>query len=198
MRIGNMDKAELRRKLMDCLLKIPPEQRSERSRKACRNLVSTAEFQDASTIMMFLSLPHEVDTSEAILHAWQLGKAVAVPKISWQQRHMIPVQINSLETGFSTAASGLRNPISGLPVPFGEIDLVVTPGLGFDKKGNRLGRGGSYYDRFFANDELKADKCGFAFAEQLIESIPVTEHDEPVEILVTEEEIIYLDNQKGD
>ena len=193
-----MDKAGLRRKLMNCLLNIPSEQRSERSRKACRNLVSTAEFQDASTIMMFLSLPHEVDTSEAILHAWQLGKAVAVPKISWQQRHMIPVQINSLETGFSTAASGLRNPISGLPVPFGEIDLVVTPGLGFDKKGNRLGRGGSYYDRFFANDELKADRCGFAFAEQLIESIPVTEHDEPVEILVTDEEIIYLDNQKGD
>ena len=193
-----MDKAGLRRKLMDCLLNIPSEQRSERSRKACRNLVSTAEFQDASTIMMFLSLPHEVDTSEAILHAWQLGKAVAVPKISWQQRHMIPVQINSLETGFSTAASGLRNPISGLPVPFGEIDLVVTPGLGFDKKGNRLGRGGCYYDRFFANDELKADRCGFAFKEQLIESIPVTEHDEPVEILVTDEEIIYLDNQKGD
>jgi len=148
--------------------------------------------------MIFLSLLHEVDTSDAILHAWQLGKAVAVPKISWEQRHMIPVQINSLETGFSTSASGLRNPTSGLPVPFGEIDLVVTPALGYDKKGNRLGRGGSYYDRFFANDELKADRCGFAFKEQLIDSIPVTEHDVPVEILVTDEEIIYLDNQKGD
>jgi 5-formyltetrahydrofolate cyclo-ligase len=193
-----MDKAELRRKLMDCLLAIPSEQRNERSRKACRNLVSTAEFQSASTIMMFLSLSHEVDTSEAILHAWQLGKAVAVPKISWQQRHMIPVQINSLETGFSTGASGLRNPISGLPVPFGEIDLVVTPALGFDKKGNRLGRGGSYYDRFFANEELKAARCGFGFTEQIIESIPVMEHDEPVDIIVTDEEIIYFDNQKGD
>jgi len=193
-----MDKAELRRKLLNCLLAIPPEQRSERSRKACRNLVSTEQFQSASTVMMFLSLPHEVDTSEAILHAWQLGKAVAVPKISWQQRHMIPVQINSLETGLSTGASGLRNPVAGLPVPFEEIDLVVTPGLGFDKKGNRLGRGGSYYDRFFANGELKAARCGFGFAEQLIDSIPVTEHDEPVEILVTDEEIIYFNNQKGD
>jgi 5-formyltetrahydrofolate cyclo-ligase len=183
---------------MDCLLAIPSEQRSERSRKACRNLVSTTEFQGASTIMMFLSLPHEVDTSEAILHAWQLGKAVAVPKISWEQRHMIPVQINSLETGFSTGSSGLKNPILGLPVPFEDIDLVVTPGLGFDKKGNRLGRGASYYDRFFANTELKAERCGFAFAEQLVDSIPVTEHDEPVGILVTDEEIIYLDNQKGD
>jgi 5-formyltetrahydrofolate cyclo-ligase len=183
---------------MDCLLAIPLEQKSEKSRKACRNLVSTAEFQAASIIMMFLSLPNEVDTSEAILHAWQLGKAVAVPKISWEQRHMIPVQINSLETGFSTHTSGLRNPVSGLPVPFEEIDLVVTPALGFDKKGNRLGRGGSYYDRFFANDELKADRCGFAFAEQLMDSIPVTEHDVPVEIIVTDEEILYLNNKKGD
>lgn len=193
-----MDKAELRRKLLNCLLAIPPEQRSERSRKACRNLVSTEQFQGASTVMMFLSLPHEVDTSEAILHAWQLGKAVAVPKVSWQQRHMIAVEINSLETGFSTASSGLRSPVAGVPVPFEEIDLVVTPGLGFDKKGNRLGRGGSYYDRFFANEELKAARCGFGFAEQLIDLVPVTEHDEPVEILVTDEEIIYFDNQKGD
>jgi len=192
-----MDKAELRRKLLNCLLAIPSEQRSERSRKACRNLISTEQFQGASTIMMFLSLPHEVDTSEAILHAWQLGKAVAVPKISWQQRHMIPVRINSLETGLSTGASGLRNPIAGMPVPFGEIDLVVTPALGFDKKGNRLGRGGSYYDRFFANEELKAARCGFGFAEQIVESLPVTEHDKPVDIVVTDEEIIYFDNQKG-
>jgi 5-formyltetrahydrofolate cyclo-ligase len=148
--------------------------------------------------MMFLSLPHEVDTSEAILHAWQLGKAVAVPKISWQQRHMIAVEINSLETGLSTSSSGLRNPVAGVPIPFGDIDMVVAPGLGFDRKGNRLGRGGSYYDRFFANEELKAARCGFGFAEQLVESIPAAEHDEPVEILVTDEEIIYFDSQKGD
>jgi 5-formyltetrahydrofolate cyclo-ligase len=141
--------------------------------------------------MIFLSLPHEADTSEAILHAWQLGKVVAVPKISWQQRHMMPVQIHSLETGFSTSSSGLRNPIAGLPMPLEEIDLVVTPALGFDRKGNRLGRGGSHYDRFFANAELNAARCGFGFAEQIIETIPVTEHDEPVDFLVTDEEIIY-------
>jgi 5-formyltetrahydrofolate cyclo-ligase len=145
-----------------------------------------------------LSLPHEVDTSEAVLQAWQSGKTVAVPRISWQQRHMIPVQINSLETGFSTGASGLRNPIAGVPVPFEDIDLVVTPALGFDKKGNRLGRGGCYYDRFFANEKLKALKCGFAFAEQLVDSIPVKDHDEPVDFVVTDEGIIYCNNRKGE
>jgi len=191
-----MDKAQLRRELQNCLLAIPSEQRSEKSRKACQNLVSISQFQNASTVMMFLSLPHEADTSEAILHAWQLGKAVAVPKVSWRQRHMIAVQINSLETGISTETSGLKNPISGVPMPFEEIDLVVTPALGFDRKGNRLGRGGSYYDRFFANTGLKASRCGFGFAEQLVETIPVAEHDEPVDLLVTDEEIVYFKDSR--
>jgi len=193
-----MDKAELRRELLNRLHSISPEQRNEKSRKACRNLISSEQFQSASTVMMFVSLPHEVDTSEAILHAWQLGKAVAVPKVSWQQRHMIAVQINSLETGFSTSSSGLRNPTAGAPVPFGDIDLVVTPALAFDKEGNRLGRGGCFYDRFFANPELKATRCGFSFAEQLLDSIPTADHDEAVDMLVTDEQVTYFSSQKGD
>jgi 5-formyltetrahydrofolate cyclo-ligase len=193
-----MDKEQLRSKLQKCLLEMSAEQRSEKSRKVCQNLVSTPQFQSALTVMMYLSLPHEVDTSEAILHAWQLGKIVAVPKISWQQRHMIPVQINSLETGFSTEVTGLRNPIRGVPTPLEEIDLVVAPLLGFDSKGNRLGRGGSYYDRFFANEELKAPRCGFAFAEQMVDSIPAIEHDKPVDFLVTDKEIMYFNNRQGE
>jgi 5-formyltetrahydrofolate cyclo-ligase len=191
-----MDKAELRRKLQKSLISMPPEQREEKSRKACQNLLSTTQFQNASTVMMYLTLPYEADTSEAILCAWQLGKTVAVPKMSWEQRHMIPVKITSLETGFSTEASGLRNPIAGVPVPFEEIDLVVTPGIGFDREGHRLGRGGSYYDRFFAHPELKASKCGFAFDEQLIGSVPVTEHDKSVDFLVTDKEIVYCNENK--
>ena len=187
-----MDKAQLRLELQKCLISIPDEQRKEKSRRACRNLIATPEFQNASVIMMYLSLPHELDTSEAILCAWQLGKTVVVPKVSWQQRHMIPVQINSLETGFSAEVAGLRNPITGAPVPFEDIELVVAPGLGFDRRGNRLGWGGSYYDRFFANKELKAPKCGFAFAEQVLESVPVTDHDVPVDFLVTDEEVLYF------
>jgi len=192
-----MDKSQLRRELQNCLLEMDEKQRAEKSHKACQNLISTPEFQNASAVMMYLSLPHEVDTSEAILHAWQLGKTVAVPKISWQQRHMIPVQINSLETAFSTEASGLRNPVTGLPLPFEEIDLVVAPAIGFDRKGHRLGRGGSYYDRFFANKQLKASRCGLAFAEQIVDFIPVTEHDEPIDFLVTDEEIIYLNSRES-
>jgi 5-formyltetrahydrofolate cyclo-ligase len=192
-----MDKMELRRQLRKCLLEMTDQQRSEKSENACRNLVSTPEFQKASVVMMYLSLPHEVDTTEAILSAWQLRKTVLVPKVSWQQRHMIPVRINSLETDFSTEASGLRNPITGVPMPVKDIDLVVTPALGFDEQGNRLGRGSAYYDRFFANSNLTATRCGFAFAEQRLESIPVAQHDEPVNLLVTDDGIVYFNQNSG-
>jgi 5-formyltetrahydrofolate cyclo-ligase len=187
-----MDKECLRVKLQKSLLEMSEEERVEKSRKACKNLFSTLQFQKAATIMMYLSLPHEVDTSGAVLYSWQLGKTVVMPKISWQQRHMIPVKISSLEKGFTTSASGLRNPIMGVPIPIEEIDLVVAPALGFDRKGNRLGRGGSFYDRFFAHKQFHAPRCGFAFAEQLVESVPVSEHDEPVDFIVTDEEILYL------
>jgi 5-formyltetrahydrofolate cyclo-ligase len=194
--VVNMDKAELRQVLQKTLIGISADQRKLKSHNACRNLIASREFQDASSIMIYLSLPHEIDTSEAILNAWQMGKTVVVPKVSWQQRHMIPVKIYSLETGFSAEVAGLRNPITGVPVPFSEIDLVVAPGLGFDRKGNRLGRGGSYYDRFFANKELKSPKCGFAFAEQVIESVPVTENDMPVDFLITDEQVLYFNAQQ--
>ena len=192
-----MSKVELRRHLRNCLLLLSDEQREEKSRKACENLIATESFQKASVVMMYLSLPHEVDTGDAILRAWQMGKTVAVPKISWEQRHMLPVAIHSLDGSFSTGVGGLRNPVDGVPIPFEEIDFVVAPALGFDPTGNRLGRGGAYYDRFFANEELAAARCGLAFSEQIMTSIPITDRDEPVDFLVTDEGVIDCSQQKG-
>ena len=193
-----MDKEQLRGELKKCLHAIPSEQRSVKSRKACQNLILTPQYQDASSVMMYLPLAYEVDTSEVILHAWQLGKLVSVPKISWQQRHMIAVEINSLETGLSTSAMGLRSPVDGVPVPYEEIDLVVIPALGYDRNGNRLGRGSSYYDRFMADDKFRARKSGLAFTEQVIDSIPVDSTDVPVDFLVTDEEVMYFNSTEGD
>jgi 5-formyltetrahydrofolate cyclo-ligase len=187
-----MNKLQLRNDLKARLVAMTAEARSDKSKAACRNLVETPQFRQSAVIMIYLSLPHEVDTSTAILAAWQQGKTVAVPKISWQQRHMIPVVITSLETGFLTEVGGLRNPITGAPMPMEDIDLVVTPGLGFDRKGNRIGRGGSYYDRFFANKDLRAAKCGFAFDEQVVEDVPTDKHDVRMDMLVTDDEVLYF------
>jgi 5-formyltetrahydrofolate cyclo-ligase len=185
-----MDKKELRHSIRSRLFGLAQSQRRHESKEACLNLIGTDEYKKASVVMIFLSLPHEVDTTAVILDAWQQGKTVAVPKISWQQRHMIAVEITSLETGLTESSSGLKNPTTGVPMPVEDIDLVVTPGLGFDSKGNRLGRGGGYYDRFFGSELLTAKKCGFAFSQQIVESVPVEEHDKLVDFLVTDAGVV--------
>jgi len=187
-----MDKDKLRRQIRQVTRQMTDQMKYEKSKSACQRLIETPEFQNANVIMAYLALPNEIDTAQFILYAWQHRKNIAVPKVSWQQRHMIPVQIHSLDTGMVTEPSGLRNPVSGLPVPIEDIDMVVTPGLAFDRNGNRLGRGGSYYDRFFEHKTLKAIKCGLAFDEQITESIDISQHDRPVDMLITDKEVIYF------
>ena len=196
MKDHNMDKKQLRLNLKRRLNQMSDEQRIAKSKKILNSLLATPEFKTASTILIYLSLPEEVDSTEIILRAWQQSKVVSVPKIDWNQVKMIPVTLNSITTGFSTEVMGLRNPVEGVPVPLQEIDLVLMPGLGFDKKGNRLGRGGGYYDRFCANPDLNASKCGLAFSEQLVDNIPVTERDQALDLLVTDNEVIYFNKKR--
>ena len=186
-----MDKIEMRHSLRSRLYGLPQGHRRTESKQACRNLIATDEYKKASSIMIFLSLPHEIETTAVILDAWQRGKTVAVPKMSWQQRHMIAVEITSLETGFSEERGGFKNPTTSVPMAVEDIDLVVTPGLGFDDKGNRLGRAGGYYDRYFKSEHLSAKKCGFAFSQQIVDSIPVDDHDERVDFLVSDAGVVY-------
>ncbi|MFH1615607.1 MAG: 5-formyltetrahydrofolate cyclo-ligase [Planctomycetota bacterium] len=194
----NAEKIKLRQDLKCRMLTLTPQQRTEKSQKAFHNLINTPQFQDAQVIMIYLALPHEVDTAPIILHAWQENKVVAVPKMSWQQRHMIPVRIHSLETGLTHDEHNLQSPVAGVPVALEEIELVIAPGLGFDKNGNRLGRGGAHYDMFFANTRLTAARCGLAFEEQIVTSIPAARHDKLVDFLVTDEQVIYCNkNQRG-
>ncbi len=189
-----MVKDLLRQKLRNCLEQITEEQRAEKSKKACQNLISTPQFRSASVIMIFLSLPEEIDTTQAIEYGWREGKTITVPKVYWEEKYMIPVKINSFNDGFSTEIGGLRNPLTDESVPLELIDLVVTPALGFDRAGHRIGRSGGFYDRFFAEQKLRAKKCGFGFAEQVLEDdlVPATVTDIPIDFLVTDEQIIYF------
>jgi len=185
-----MEKSALRHELKKRLVQMSREDRVAKSKQICGWVINSDIFQSASVVMMFLSLPHEVDTTPLILSAWQQGKTVAVPKISWEQRHMIPVEITSLETGLKTESMGLRTPTNGVPVPFDEIDLVITPGLGFDKNGNRLGRGGAFYDNFFKHKKITAARWAVAFSQQVCDEIPHDDSDIPIDAVVTENEII--------
>ena len=183
----SLNKPALRRQLRDKLAVMSDKARHDKSLLACSFVASLPEWSAARVVMLFLSSPTEVDTSPLALKAWQAGKTVVVPKVSWDQRRMLPVEINSLTDQMTTSGPGVREPADGKPVPVDFIDFVVVPGLGFDSKGYRIGRGMGFYDRFLAQSEFIGTSCGLAFDDQIVPSdLPVQEHDIPLSMLVTD------------
>jgi 5-formyltetrahydrofolate cyclo-ligase len=181
-------KKELRKRLREVMDSIPPEELRARSVEVCRLLVEQPEYKRAEVVLVFFSLSSEADTTPLVLRAWQDNKRVLAPKVSWEQRRMLPIEIRS-SLDLAEARMGIREPASGVPVPVGEIDLVILPGLAFDPFGNRLGRGKGFYDRFLAHKDYRAVSCAIALEEQFVDFVPVGPHDMPIDMLVTDKAV---------
>lgn len=179
-------KAAVRKRLRELLAAMPETERHQKSVTACSLVAASPEFAAARIVMLFLSTQHEIDTAPLALKSWQAGKTVVVPKVSWDQRRMLPVEITSLNTSMTTSGPGLREPVGGQPIPVEFIDLVIVPGLGFTADGHRIGRGMGFYDRFLAQPEFLGVSCGLAFEEQIVPGLPVLDHDMPLSMLATD------------
>ena len=186
-----MQKNEIRAGMKTVLAGLTASERHSRSLAACQHLISTREFKNAQMIMIFMSMPSEVDTSPLAVKAWQEGKDIAVPRIDWDGTRMEPIEIRSLDVGMQTTGPGLKEPISGKAVPLELIDMVIVPGLAFDRNGYRVGRGRGFYDRFLAQQDFKGVRCALCYHEQL-QSVPVPSepHDIPMNLIVTDREVV--------
>lgn len=193
-----MQKTDLRHRMRTLLATITPEQRHARSLDVCHQLEDTPEFRRAETIMLFLSMEQEVETATLVLQAWKEGKTVALPRVRWAQRQIEPVVIKSLDTSPNPAGQGLRDPLGGTPISLGRIDLVAVPGLAFDRRGYRLGRGKGFYDRFLSQKDFHALRIALCFQEQLLdELLPVESHDIPMNMIVTDQKILRCNHPAG-
>lgn len=186
---GESVKKELRQRLRKLLDAMDAQSIASKSAAATERLVSEPEFKRAQVIMVFLSLPGEIETGGLVLSAWRHHKRVLAPKVSWEQRRMLPVEIRSLTSDLVESGMGVREPVSGVPIPISIIDLVIVPGLAFDQNGNRLGRGRGFYDRFLAHPQFAGVACGLAFEEQFLENVPAGPLDRPVDVLVTDRRV---------
>ena len=190
-----MSKEIVRQQISDRLNALGDRDIQQKSSQACKHLCELDEFKHAQVIMIYLSLPREIDTSAAILEAFGAGKKVLVPKMIWEERKLIPVVIETLNCEMEIGRFGLRNPVGNQTLPVSGIELVVLPGLGFDESGNRIGRGAGFYDRFLADNQFSGIRCGLAFEDQVLKTIPVSDHDMRVDLLVTEKQIRRFNRQ---
>ena len=188
-------KKALRAQLRQRLQQLDAQDIHDRSQAAAQQLCQCKVFAKAQAVMLFLPMPHEVDAQPVAIRAWQMGKTVTVPLVSYEQKHMLPVEIRSLNEPMSTDRYGVRSPANGQPLPIDMIDLVVVPGLAFDREGHRVGRGGGFYDRFLAQPVFKGVTCGLCFDDQLLQEVPVVSHDVPLHMLVTDRQVLMFNHR---
>ena len=181
-----MTKKELRQELRRRLDAIRTDELRARSAAVCQRLIELSEYKRAEIVMIFLSMRKEVDTSPIAQHCWSTMKRVLAPKVAWEQRRMLPIEIQSLTSDVSEGIMGIREPVDGLPIPVADIDLVIVPGLAFDKAGNRLGRGRGFYDGFLSHRDFRGVSCALALEEQVVDRVPSDERDVRVQMLVTD------------
>lgn len=176
------NKQHLRKKMLKLRDQLLPPYRVQAARDICHQIKALPSYQEVKYILAYFSIRNEVSLYPLIEDAWSQGKVVALPRM--EQDEMVAVRFTSpseLEEGeFHTLEP---NTTCQLVDPR-EIELVLVPGVAFDRDGYRLGYGKGHYDRFFVNLP-SVNKYGIAYQEQIVETIYPEAHDIPMTKIVT-------------
>ncbi|KAM4748254.1 5-formyltetrahydrofolate cyclo-ligase [Rhinophrynus dorsalis] len=194
-------KKALRAQLKQRISALSDAEKLRQSQAVTQKLLSHNRYQVAQRVAVFLNMPDEIQTGDIINDIFKQGKTCFIPCYQPRSNHMDMVKLSSVEEikQLPLTKWNIPQPAEGdcreEALTSGGLDLVLVPGLGFDKEGHRLGRGKGYYDTFLArySSQLKAKPytIALAFREQLCESIPVNENDFEID------EILCIGDVKG-
>lgn len=187
-----MEKKEIRKKILEYRETIDVNERQRWDEIIFNRLINSELYKGASTIFTFASFKSEVDTHKIIEYAINDKKTICVPKIESKEKGIEIFKIegfNQLKKGYF----GILEPIESCPpVDSNDLDLILMPGVAFDRSGGRLGYGAAFYDRFLSNMNKKVRKIAIAYHFQVLQDIPMYEHDVRIDGIITEEETILI------
>ncbi|MEW5784102.1 MAG: 5-formyltetrahydrofolate cyclo-ligase [Bacillota bacterium] len=188
-----MDKQSVRRAVFKERDALTPEQIKAKSAAIAARLYALPAYRACQKVLFFLSFRSEVNTRPMVEESLRRGKQVLVPKAVPETRRLIPSRLLDWEKDIRPGAYGIPEPHRDAlrTVDPGELDLVIVPGAAFDQKGNRLGYGGGYYDRFFSLLKPAVPLVALAFELQIAPALPVEHWDRPVDCIITEERVIF-------
>ena len=183
------EKKKIRKEIKMRLKNLTAHDFNLKSEKVLEQLVKLPEWQKADTVLIFLSLQDEIKTDIIIKQALSEEKKTAVPRI--KDNDLVFHIIESLNSDFNTHKLGMDEPDETFPVITPQLlktenTLIIVPGLAYDKNCFRLGRGKGFYDRFLSSVEDDISKIGIGYDFQIIESVPVEDHDFPLDMVITD------------
>jgi 5-formyltetrahydrofolate cyclo-ligase len=164
-------KAEQRATCQSRLAEMTPAEHAAASHSICDQLAQAAASITTGAIMGYLPLADEPDIRPFLQLLLNRGQMAGVPRILDAQR-MDTVTLESLEPErLVRGAHGVLGPLRGTAIPVDNIGMIIVPGMAFDTHGNRLGRGGGYYDRFLSRLPSGIPTIGCCFSCQLLQAV---------------------------
>ena len=175
-------KQEIRRRIIDLLKQQKEDQRLSKSRAIAEQVLKLQEFQKAKTILFYASFAGEVDTFDLMKKALDQDKDVVLPCVLTDTQGLELRRIRDLDNDLEYGPYHIQQPKKEKTqrIEPARLDLVIVPGVAFDRSNNRLGRGAGYYDRFLTDLSFRIPSVGLAFDFQMIERVPIDLHDVPV------------------
>jgi 5-formyltetrahydrofolate cyclo-ligase len=177
-------KAVLRSEIQAKSKNLSSEKRKADSKNLCEKLKGQSFFQTATSVLFFAPFPNEVDVWPLLEESLAAGKNVALPRFDPAIQSYVACRVRNLQSEIVSGQFSIREPRENcIVISSHEIDLVLVPGVAFDLRGRRLGRGKGFYDRLLT--EIRGVKCGIAFDEQIVGEIPAEPHDVRMDFILT-------------
>jgi 5-formyltetrahydrofolate cyclo-ligase len=177
-------KRALRQRVCAELGRLGPAERAAASAQARARLAAQPLWQTAQWVLFFAPLPEELDLWPLLTKALSASKNVALPRFVAETRTYEVCPIQDPELDLQVGHFGIREPSHHCRrLPSVPLDLILVPGVAFDARGGRLGRGKGYYDRLLK--EWRGTTCGVAFDQQVVEAIPCEPHDARLDCVLT-------------
>lgn len=180
-----VEKVDVRKKLLKKRQSLPLEIKTQYDRQIISNLRFLREFRDADRILLYCPIKGEPDLSSLFGKLLDEGKGLVLPRVRGNELELVSVKTHLC---LARGAFNIPEPDGGEVLLPGEVGLAVVPGIAFDREGYRIGFGKGYYDRLL--EGVSAPKVGVAYSFQVLERVPRDSWDKPVNILVTEKEVI--------
>ena len=165
----------------------------QKTKKIENRLFNFANFMEAKIALLYINSPNEIVTKNIIKRSADNKRVVILPVFDSEKHKTVLMKVDDLKTDLKTGCRGILEPDGNRCkiVPTDCVDIAIIPGIAFDEKGGRIGSGEGYYDRLIPKLSITTRKVSLAFEAQIIQQLPMEPHDKHVDIIITEERIIY-------
>jgi 5-formyltetrahydrofolate cyclo-ligase len=186
-------KFSIRKDIQKDLDALDEQNRVKKTEAIAKRLFEFANFLESKIVLFYMNKKHEIVTLNMIKISFELGKILILPAFDAGKHEMQLFKVDNVDADLKNGPRAILEPNPDVckMVPIEHIDLAIIPGIAFDEKGGRIGYGKGYYDRLIPKLSITTRKVAFAFESQIVQQIPMESHDKFVDIIITENRIIY-------